>query len=306
MAEKEAGRHGCLKWGCASSVLVFLLVVACFAGGALMGAPEPDPRSERFERPEAVSGDRVGLLRLDLSEGQFFIEPAGLGQPLTIEAEYDGGIYSLEQSCEPGDETQGWSCSVRIASKLSLFRRIHADEEDDGCFVRVFVPRDLPFELDAQLSMGQSRLELGGLDLRSLDLDLTLGGHEVSFSEPTREPVKTLVLSGSMGECKVTGLGNASPEASSIEWMMGELRLGLDGQWRQPAAVALKYSAGAVRVMAPPEVRLHLSSIEIAGPDPILPPSPITQEPEVEPSALERPTVDLAVEGMMGEFRLVR
>ena len=76
---------------------------------------------------------------------------------------------------------------------------------------------DLFDEIPANLRMGESRMELGGLWILDADIDFGMGDHSVSFDEPLAVPVAGVRLDTSLGVLRVDRLGNASPADAWIK-----------------------------------------------------------------------------------------
>ena len=49
------------------------------------------------------------------------------------------------------------------------------------------IPPGVPIDLTLNVTMGESRIDLGGLTLSELGLDLSMGNHEVDFSTPVAD-----------------------------------------------------------------------------------------------------------------------
>ena len=137
---------GCLKYGCVGCLsVVALSVVLIFLVSAIHLSSDPeDPRPEetQVEHPlpntptypgsdqatigevmplPAASSDsdpRVGQLILDLSMGDFVIRSGPAGEPIRVEADYDGGAFELTEEF-PSTDDGGWSSSLeKLAAVL--------------------------------------------------------------------------------------------------------------------------------------------------------------------------------------------
>ena len=251
-AERSGGRlRGCLLTGC----VVF--VVLCFVPPVLLwalsrGADEdPGPPREISRRHALPAGP--GRIELDVRMSDLTVEAAPAGSPLRLEARWTPGRFQLHEALEPGPGAGGWTYRLRLDGRgLRLRtwlpgRHGHVPNPE----LRLLVPAGHPLAIDGEVGMGQSTFELGGLALRSVDLELGVGEHTLAFSTPTTVPMERLVLDSSMGEVEVDLAGNASPRLLSIEHGMGDLRLGLAGQWRNDGRVDLHLGMGHTRVTLP-------------------------------------------------------
>ena len=240
-----------------------------------------EPASEVLEGDEtaATSADEVdserypdiqGLnLQIELEEGEFIISRGNPGEGIRIEADYDSGIYALEQvhrvtefdpeQAEASPPTE--EVSIRFRSKYSFFRRLltMGDEFEPDNQVKIFIPPDVPIKLTAKVSVGESNLDLSGLALNGLDLDMTLGEHEVRFDEPNRLAMQQLQIYVSKGEFRALKLGNAQFQEATVRGSMGEVGLDLTGQYTQDARVQAGLSMGSLQITVPDDIHCDIA-----------------------------------------------
>lgn len=187
---------------------------------------------------------------LDVQQAEFFIEPGPPGEPLRVEARYDRKACELKESLDP-DHEPGWLYRLEFrCEQRSFLQKMRGWLGGMKEQVRVFLPPDLPLELEVRGSQGGSILELGGLWLTSLDVESEMGGLILGFAEPLREPLDSMSLRGSMGGLVGTSLGNASPRKLEIDYRMGGMDLDLRGRWVADADIDidLRMGGGSVRL----------------------------------------------------------
>ena len=243
------------------------------------------------ELPETA----IGRVTLDLGVREFFLSPGPAGQPITIDAEFDPEAFELtEQLIEQDDGS--WEVVIRFETKRRLFGMVISDDHDAR--VEIMLPRDRPIDLAGDLGIGRAELELGGLWLGDVDLDLGTGEHIVTFSEPTAAPVDRLRLQKSVGELRVRDIGNASPRSVSVSQRIGELWVDLEGPWRNDAEVRVRSGIGSCRLGLPDGVAIDLvgGGVTIGERSVRLP-----DAGEIPPGA---PTLLLDVEGTIGEVNV--
>src|SRR5690606_10245451 len=125
--------------------------------------------------------------------------------------------------------------------------------------VLIFVPAASPFTLEAEIRMGESNVDLSGLAVTSVDLDVAMGAHELVFHTATATPLESIRVDGRMGEVSLRGLGWASPAWVEAEHAMGELVLIASGPWRQDSSFELETRMGPIRLDVPEDVRLEMA-----------------------------------------------
>jgi hypothetical protein len=311
MSNVESSGRGrsCFKYGCFGCIaLVVLLLVAggaIVAIGLMWGPPEEQLEQPRLSRElpgssftdgpeetaptgELVPPDRAaGRIVLDLNEGSFRIVPAPPGEPITVDGRYDAGI-----------DDGSWAYHVRFDRSVNWIRALFGEGEQDNR-INMAIPTGTRFALEGRVGVGESIIELGGLAVQSVDLELGTGSHTLKFDEPTTAPIDSFDLAGSIGELRVSELGNASPQRVSIRHRIGEVNIGLRGEWQRDADVAIRCGIGECAVRVPPDVAVEGLSTDVGV-------------GEVSMSGLDRlpppgagvPTLRLELSGKIGEVRI--
>jgi hypothetical protein len=321
MSNDESGGRGrsCFKYGCFGCIaLVVLLLVgagAIVAVGLLWGPPEEQLEQPRLRRelpgpaftdgpPEtAQTGELIpparfsGRVVLDLNEGSFRIVQAPPGAPIKVDGNYDAGMYELSESLEPGEDG-GWVYRVSFDRSVNWIRALFGEGEQDNR-IKIAIPAETPFALEGRVGIGESVLELGGLAVLSVDLELGTGSHTMKFDEPTPVPIESLDLAAAIGELRISGLGNASPQRTSIRHRIGDVNIDLRGAWRRDADIGIRCGIGECAVRVPTDVAVEGLSTNIGV-------------GEVVTSGLDRlpapgegvPTLRLELSGKIGEVRV--
>ncbi len=247
--------------------------------------------------PSTLAPPPTGTVRLDLGMGEFHVLPAPSGEGVRIEGDYDHASFDLEEVfTQNGDGT--WEYSIKLKNNVSWLRRLWGDKQVDN-EITIYLPRDQPMALVGEVAMGKSELELGGLWITEVDLELGTGEHELRFSEPTREPLDSLRVESGMGEITLVGIGNASPAGASLEGKFGEFDIDLKGAWRGDSQIAVEFQFGECRVRLPENARINIERTKMAFGDRRL---ELPDGQEDLPSTA--PTLALAIEGSFGEVRV--
>lgn len=300
-------KRGCWKTGCLGCVALVILMVGIplilMVIGLAMGRPEANPGSERLstELPPlpaplmSASGEdgstttggtldageaplmpdslqvaseapAEGSIELDVEMCRFSIEPGPPGSEIRVEADFDTASFALEETYNP--ESDGtWTYRLRFRDKLGWLRRVTGNSNLSNERVRLIVPRGRPFELKGKMGAGESRIELGGLWLTSVDLDMGVGEHRISFSEPTPQPIDLLRIDGAVGDLQILQAGNASPEQIRVTNSVGGARVDLSGDWKRDAWVDVDCGVGECGLVVPSDVFIEVAeaSLGIAG-----------------------------------------
>jgi hypothetical protein len=206
-----------------------------------------------------VPAEATGRLILDLSMGEFEIVPVAAGESLRVESRYDTSRFRLTESFDT-DADGRWTQRITFGPKRKfLMGQVNAGEN----LVRVFVPAGHRIDLEAEVSMGESRLDLSTLNLARVDLELSMGDHRIQIDQPGPSPADSFLVDSKMGQMTIRGLGWASPATASFDHSMGELDLSLDGAWQRDGSIDLDATMGPIRLRVPEDVDLRLEATTV-------------------------------------------
>jgi hypothetical protein len=318
-------KRGCFKTGCLGclgvTALVVVILVVLVLLGTLTGRGEErfEPVERTYSIPDVESPDSAGIapavedapietliaheidvaepgrIVLDLNRGNFEIRPGPAGEPVRLEGRYDTGHFNLTERYESYGEV-GWIYRVSFDQK-GFGIKPFVDRQGKENRIRLIVPRDAPIVLEGRVGIGESELELGGLWLLDVDLDIGIGDHTVNFGEPLPVPMGRLRLDGSIGALIVDGIGNASPRAVSVKHSIGEVGVDLGGAWRRDAEVFVHCGIGECDVRVPRDVILELERASVALGE--------ASRPRGRPeTGAGWPTLKLSVSARIGEVRV--
>jgi hypothetical protein len=309
--------------GCLSIIAVIVggvVIAAIYARATLanLGDPDPRPVDRRIALPSSVDiqaehdATRSGATRgaplhvtLDLREGEFTVRPGEPGSEIQVQGEYAPGLYELTESQNTDPATGVRRLVIRFRSKAPAWARFFAGfggDAGDAPKLTVIIPRGSPIDLDLQMTMGRSEVDLGGLTLGEVSLNASMGEHRIDFHEPVVEGVRRLHINTSMGNVVIENLGNARADAINATGSMGNMTASLGGAWPPGATANLTFeqSMGELTLRVPSSVRLDASVTDSQGattnrPEDVKPPD--------DPNA---PTLRLRVKSSMGETRVIR
>jgi hypothetical protein len=267
-------------------------------GTAFIGSRTESVERQEFRREidrppsEVLSDERAslvgeGLLILDFTVGDFVVQPGESGEPVRVEAEFDTSSYALEESFESGADgdwiyrvTFRQTGMIRDGGLRVLFGASYPE-------LRVFIPPDVPIALRGRFGKGGADLELGGLWLTEIDLEMEKGGLDVNIGRPLGAPARSFRVHGKQGGMSTSLVGNASPAEVDIFWQQGGSSVDLRGQWVNDSDVSVRSRMGGNHIQLPRGVRIE----GLPGRRPLMAPS--DEEVSV-------PTLHMSISSAMG------
>lgn len=281
-----AKRRGFFKTGCLGCLGLLVLVFVFLGINAIIALNRGDDQyvedqvigTKTTEATAPISDSRAappagakpeagrGWLILELGQGEFQLHQGEPGAGVLVKANYDASIYELEEYSHTWADS-AWVYHVRfhrtITGLQAILREVMGGGQ--GAKLHVYIPPDLPVELNILVKEGGLEADLGGLWLTDVDLRFNKGGIVFDVSEPLVEPVDNLTIRGRMGGAQLMNLGNASPRALAVNCSMGGAELDLEGAWSRDCDARLKVFMGGMKVHVPDNLELESATESGAG-----------------------------------------
>src|SRR5688572_19937186 len=280
-----------------------------------LGDPDPKPVDRRIALPAVAQkptpaeaggpADSSGPLRLtlDLRERTFTIQPGEPGSDIQVRGEYAPGLFELVETQSVDAATGVRHATVRFRSKAPAWARFFGGIGNEAAQpeLTITIPRGTPIDLTLETAMGRSEVDLGGLTLRDVSLNATMGEHRIDFHEPVVEAIRELRINTSMGNVVIENLGNARAATVNSSSSMGNVTASLGGAWEpgSEANLTFEQSMGQLTVRVPANVKLDADVRNQDGQANRVPDAPAPADPNA-------PAVRLRVTSSMGEARVVR
>ncbi len=129
----------------------------------------------------------------------------------------------------------------------------------------------VPLDIDLKAGAGKGLLDLTGLQLTALDLDVGAGDLEVRFDEPNPAQMRRLTLDAGASTVKLIGIGHAGPDHMQVQGGVGDMTLDLTGDWPASADIDITAGVGSLTLRLPDDVGVEvdveggLSKVEVTG-----------------------------------------
>lgn len=308
-----AGPKGCFKGcalGCAGFVGLLVLLGAVMAGlawrsldrGKQVSGPLNFGDTNAVTTTDESMGDRAarltttygGTVKLALGEGEYRLRPAAPGDGLHATGEFDTEVHHLsEQFAILPDSTWEYNleCRQTMPGLQAFFRGLLGG--GTKAKVTVYLPPEVPIDLVLRAERGGCEADLGGLWLRTGDLQFRQGGIDVTFSSPLHEPMASLRLNARMGGVAADRIGNASPRVLDVDCGMGGADVDLRGLWRGDCDAHVAIRMGGMSLRVPDGMRVETEGM----------PAP---ELAAGRSEVPGPLLRLKVEQSMGKVEVSR
>jgi hypothetical protein len=131
-------------------------------------------------------------------------------------------------------------------------------DRDDSGELRLVLPTSAPLDLDLQLGGTESRLELGGLTLRSLRLECGATDASVAFSQPNRTQMSDLTIDVGAADLLAVNLADANADQIRVNGGVGVVDLDFGGSWTRDLTLNTRLSVGKLILRVPADVGIRL------------------------------------------------
>lgn len=223
---------------------------------------EAGPLREKEETIPLPSADSVRIEVL-FGAGELAIAPGATDDLMTASFLYNVEEWEPEMTYEDdvltirqGDPTTDWGWPT-----------------DDGYrneWELAFSPA-IPLEVEVKAGAGSGELDLSGLQLTELDLELGAGEFSVRFDEPNAAEMGRLDLDAGASQLELSGAGYASPRRMVVRSGAGDATLELTGEWSRSADIDVTAGVGQVTLRLPDDVGVRvdveggLASVKASG-----------------------------------------
>ena len=193
--------------------------------------------------------------------------------PQRVRVQYGAGRVEVRGSADPllynmhlrydqrrGAPVHRYDAAARTAV-LGLETRDGAQrfgDRDDSGELRLVLPTNAPLDLDLQLGGTESRLELGGLTLRSLRLECGATDANVTFSQPNRTQMSDLTIDVGAADLLAVNLADANADQIRVHGGVGVVDLDFGGSWTRDLALDTRLGVGKLILRVPADVGIRL------------------------------------------------
>ena len=132
-----------------------------------------------------------------------------------------------------------------------------ADRDDSG-ELRLVLPTAAPLDLDLQLGGTESRLDLGGMALRSLRLECGATDANLQFSQPNRTRMSDLTIDVGAADLLAVHLANANADQIRVHGGVGVVDLDFGGTWTRDLSLDTQLAVGKLILRVPAEVGIRM------------------------------------------------
>lgn len=220
-----------------------MVLLMCAAGMVTAGELKTDTRSV------ALEGARKLEITCAFGAGHLNIEPGPIDEAAKIFAEYDPDHVDLDVSYKMRGE----------AGRLFIETDHHGRNVDtDDNHMDLTLSDKIPTELHLKMGACKANIELGGIPLSLLDLEIGAVSGTVEFSKPNPVRMKKMTIEVGASSAKLYQLGNANADLIKCEIGAASSHLDFSGEYHGETEVDISVGVASADIVLPKDIPVRI------------------------------------------------
>jgi hypothetical protein len=209
----------------------------------------------KLNRSQPAGAETSLQADVGLDIGALVISGESPANVYSLDLEYDKANYQPDVNYTIGNGNEG-----RLSLNLESMHKLGIRNERRNNRLELRLSETLPLNLRVKTGIGDARLALTHLRLRSLDVESGVGGGRVSAYERNGETCDSIRLHSGVGGLDAVGLGNLNFKRFEFEGGVGGASLDFSGEWQQDGEIRIQVGVGGVTVRMPREVGVRVTA----------------------------------------------
>ena len=230
-----------------------MLVIALIGGLVLVNNPAFSKKlgtsiHNKLVRQSEITSEQSMEVKIELSMTDLVLSKASNNFAFQAEVEYDSTFVQPLISYK----VRGNKGFLDLGIDLEGID-IGAGEKRDSLSNRwqVRLTDKIPIEIDAELAMGKGQMDLSGLRITDLKMEVGLSDLTLRFDEPNPIVMERLAVECGLGSLKIENLGNASLKNFKLEAGLGSAEIDLSGKLPKDFRADMEVGLGSLEILIP-------------------------------------------------------
>jgi len=210
-------------------------------------------RSQEENKTVPLEGAARLEVDVEFGAGRLFVRGADLTDQARLKVYYDPRYVDFDVDYTKREETG------RLILESDVNKRGHWDE-DEGLDNEwdLELPTGLPIALLIDMGACEADLDLGGLRLTEVDMNVGASSGRIDFSSPNPERMRELTIDIGASSLDIRGLGNANVERISCKVGAGSCDLDFRSGVKGDCTIDLDVGVGSADIVVPKDVALRV------------------------------------------------
>lgn len=110
---------------------------------------------------------------------------------------------------------------------------------------------EVPLTLDLELGVVKGEMDLGGMNIKNIDMEVGVSKVTIIFNEPNQTIMETFSIEGGVGKLSLSKLGNANFEDFDFEGGVGSYELDFTGDYKHDVSADIEMGMGKLKLYLP-------------------------------------------------------
>ncbi len=212
-------------------------------------------------RSDGVTRRRQGEESLDVkieyAVGRFELSPMTGGELLyRLSTRYDEEAFDLYSSYR--QRHNRGRLRIDLEGREDFELNSLRDYDIEAGALELHLTDGVPVSLSIELGAVEADLELGGLRLTDIDVQIGASDARISFSEPNLEVAESCSFKVGAAVFEIESLGNSGCRDLEFAGGVGAMTLDFSGDWNHDARGEIKVGLGTVEIRVPAEIGVRL------------------------------------------------
>lgn len=119
---------------------------------------------------------------------------------------------------------------------------------------------DVPLDLELDLGAAEARIDLSGLSVTQLNLEVGAADCEVWWDHPNLVPLSEIQVDCGASSFSMAGLGYAGFERMRFEGGLGSFELDFTGDWLRSAEADIEIGLGSMKLLVPRNIGVRIEA----------------------------------------------
>jgi len=226
-----------------------ILIAALVAAGALSSAAAD---LEHISKKIDADGARKIEASVEVGAGDITISSADISEVASVDVDYD----PRRIDCTVDYDVRGGTGRLRLESELL---RKHNVDTDNNVW-DVVLSRRYPMMLEIEAGACDAQIDLGGLSLSELTLEIGAASGEIDFSTPNPVRMEKLSIDAGAASLEFTNLGNANFERCNFDGGAGSFELDFRGKYTDESEISIDIGLGSGEITLPRDVPVRIET----------------------------------------------
>ncbi len=200
---------------------------------------------------ELKSADEV-FIRCDLGAGEFTVTSKDMKEAAMIDIMYDSRRVDYMIDYE---EKRG-TCYIDLESEHRSSTNIDTDDNKWD----IVLSKRYTTSIDMDIGACDANIDLGGIPLKELKLDVGAASGVLEFSEPNPIRLEELDIDAGASSVEIHQLGNANFEYFKFDGGVGSFDLDLRGEYTGESVVSIDIGLGSADITMPSGVPFRIET----------------------------------------------